>query len=359
MSTIQTLIDNVRTAISKSRIADAFKLLQKLPNNHPQRDEVALLSKQWEKAKRDSRLGIISYQQESLANNQVAARLLELLGEIENPAPTQSNNMNQPNKPSIQQTHHGSGDNVAGNKIDRQINIKSGNYIENQTVSSTPSTLPQQESITPKKVAPMPTENPQPLPETKAGLFAAIMNMIPKQLRGIVSLVLVVGAAYVGYHYYMPTSEKSKPVIETPQPIVPEKVSVIGRIFIDNAVPEPNEVTNLQIRNMPNVNSVRPGASGKFTFKNVKIPKDRRVLVDVTFANGQVIPTEEMTLGDVDTEYNTVSIPVLLATRPPKPKAGEPEKPYIIVVKSINNNIIDNKNINQQTTNGDNNATQN
>ena len=95
---------------------------------------------------------------------------------------------------------------------------------------------------------------------------------------------------------------------------------------------------------------MRPDAAGKFTFENVEIPTNKKLLIEVTFSDGQVVPTEQITVGNAHKADQTVYLPDLYAERPVKAQNGEPAKPWKI--------IVNNNNLNQQTANGDNTATQ-
>ena len=178
-----------------------------------------------------------------------------------------------------------------------------------------------------------------PLPETPSSLIGYILNLFPKPLNVIVALCLLGGAAYVAYHYFMP---KKSDKIEN----LAAKVYVSGRLYIDNGAPRINEVTRLVLRNIPGVNSTRLDATGKYTFKNVPIPGNKKLLVDITFENGETVPTEELSVGKVDPNDNTLYLDDINASRPKPAKSGKPATGWSIKI------------VNQNNLNGDNNTNQ-
>lgn len=182
-------------------------------------------------------------------------------------------------------------------------------------------------------------EMTNPLPETPSSLIGYILNLFPKPLNVIVALCLLGGAAYVAYNYFMP---KNSDNIEN----LTAKVYVSGRLYIDNGAPRINEVTRLVLRNMPEVNSTRLDATGKYTFQNVSIPENKKLLVEITFENGQTVPTEELSVGMVDPNDNTLYLDDINASRPKPARAGKSATGWSI------------KSINQNNLNGDNNANQ-
>lgn len=255
-----------------------------------------------------------------------------------------TNNFTNENSPSISQTHSDSGDNVAGNKIERQINMgKNSTYIENQNIDNSPKEEKKNPEPTSLKEPAMSTPTP-PLPDTPSGFFGQLFNAIPKPINYIVAICLLGAAAYVAYHYFMP---KKEVVQETTLPSSTiEKVYVSGRLLIDNGAPRLNEVKRLVLKNMPEVNSTRLDATGKFTFQNVKVPANKKLLVEVTFENGQAIPTEEITVNEVNQDDHTLYLPDLYADRPKPAKGGRPASGWSIKI------------INQQNIGGENNASQ-
>lgn len=255
-----------------------------------------------------------------------------------------TNNITNENSPYMSQTHSGSGDNVAGNKIERQINMgKNSTYIENQNIDNLPKEEKKNPEPSSQKEPAMSTPNP-PLPETPSGFFGQLFSAIPKPINYIIAICLLGTAAYVAYHYFMP---KKEVVQETTLPSSTiEKVYVSGRLLIDNGAPKLNEVKRLVLKNMPEVNSTRLDATGKFTFQNVKVPANKKLLVEVTFENGQAVPTEEITVNEVNKDDHTLYLPDLYADRPKPAKGGRPATGWSIKI------------INQQNIGGENNASQ-
>lgn len=241
----------------------------------------------------------------------------------------------------ISQNHTGDGDNVAGDKIGRQINMgPNSTYIENQ---NNPTPTEETNRTEPTKKEPATMTNPSELPSTPSGFFGQLFKSIPKPLNYLLAIGLLIFGAYLAYVYLLPKAVVEPPVITQ----VPEKVFVSGRLYIENATPRPNEVKRLVLRNMPEVNSIRLDGTGKYTFQNVSIPANKKLLVEITFANGEIVPTEELSVGAVNASDNTLYLPDLYAERPKPAKAGRPAQGYSIKI------------INQNNLGGNNDASQN
>jgi hypothetical protein len=239
----------------------------------------------------------------------------------------------------MKQEHHGSGDNVAGNKIGRQINMGSDStYNENNGDTS-------------KKDEPTKTTSKHELseapnlPETPSGILATLLGWLPKPFRPIVAIAILGLVGYVGYNYFMPKKDEAQKVETATVATTSEKVYVSGVIHINNGEPKLNEIKRMTLRNI-DANSANIDATGKFTFTDVKIPANKRLLVDVTFYDGKTIPTEELIVGEADKETKTVRLPDLYATRPQIAKSGKPATDWKIQV-------------NVNTGSGTQNATQN
>ncbi|MEZ4772497.1 MAG: CHAT domain-containing protein [Bacteroidia bacterium] len=114
----------IQKLISEARMAEALQLLTSVVPAHLQ-NEALQLNNRFKALEREKRMGILSSSEATIRSNQITNDTLDLLNQFSS-APVNSG---------VNQTHHGSGDNVAGNKtiIGRQINMgDGGTYIENQ-----------------------------------------------------------------------------------------------------------------------------------------------------------------------------------------------------------------------------------
>jgi len=217
----------------------------------------------------------------------------------------------------MKQKHSGSGDNFAASNYGRRIKMgKNSKYIEQQNISVPPSTsspTPQKEGNTP---------DPKTL-ETPSGLLGMLLWWLPKPLRPYTSIFFLSLVGYVGYHYFMPKQEQVVPTIE--------KVFVSGIVHINNGEPKPNEIIRMTLRNI-DANPASFDGKGGFTFTDVKIPDNKRLLVLVTFSNGKTVPTEELIVGEADKETKTVRLPDLYITRPQPAAGGKPATDWKIQV---------------------------
>jgi Effector-associated domain 11 len=359
----------IRELIARNDLKTALLQITELTKGTNQQDVALQLAGRYNETERQNRMGLLSFQEANLAQNQVRASILALLRDMEDqdnlkPAatkpdinPTQKNVVNNSTitaggnvtigDRNITQNHSGSGDNVAGdkimgdkvagNKIGRQINITNGTYNENTPINYDPKPAAQTSPD-------MPTN---PLPETPSGIFGQLFNTIPKPFNSLIAILLIAGAAYVGYRYFIPPKEAPVAIAPPTQ----KEVYVSGKILIDNGEPKPNEVKRLSLKNMPNVNAATLDATGKYTFSNVTLPANKKLLVYITFNDGKTFPTTEINVNDHTPDDHTVYMPDLYIDRPKTAKGGQPAKPWTINVSQ--QTIIQN-----HSGQGDNNATQ-
>ncbi len=76
-------LDEIRRLISRNRMEKAFEGLWKIARAKGRHDEVEMLSSQWEDLQRQSRLGIVSYDQSTTRRNQIVHSLLQVVKELE------------------------------------------------------------------------------------------------------------------------------------------------------------------------------------------------------------------------------------------------------------------------------------
>lgn len=224
-----------------------------------------------------------------------------------------------------------------GNKIGRQINMgKNSTYIENQTVDKNSKNENMKNA----------SNRPNQLPETPIGFLSQLFNSLPKPINIIVALILLAIITYAGYYYFL--SNKEEPAKTVAPAKIQQKVYVSGRLYIDNRVPKLNEVKRLVLKNMSGINSSTLDATGKYTFENVKIPINKKLLVEVTFNDDKVVPTEEISVDSVNTEDNTIYLPDMNAEKPRPATSSKPTSSWSIkIIQQVH------------TGNGDNKASQN
>ena len=99
------------------------------------KNDVVLLQARLKSFTRSEIMGLLGFSEANISRNQITNSILNLADELDD---NSSNSSDDTSSPNIQQTHHGSGDNIAGDKIGKQININKGNYIENQTIVGEP-----------------------------------------------------------------------------------------------------------------------------------------------------------------------------------------------------------------------------
>lgn len=309
------LKQNLQQLIAKGKIAQAMEqLLQATASDKDLHHEVLAVSARFAHYEKQVHGNTADSNWLATERNKINAALLFIIDKLEDVG--NSNNFaNHKKLDDMKQEHHGSGDNVAGDKIGRQINMgQNSTYIENQNAV-------QQQNSQEKEVS---TSSPSPkLPETPSGVLVTLLGWLPENFRPITAIVILGLVTFVGYHYFMPKKEEL-PKVETPTVITTsEKVYVSGIIHINNGEPKPNEIKRMTLRDI-DANPGRFDAAGNFTFTDVKIPANKRLLVDVTFSDGKTIPTEELIVGEADKNTKTVRLPDLYATRPQPAKNGKP-----------------------------------
>lgn len=290
------------------------------------RDMALQLSARYAENERQQHAGTLAQEAYSLERNKINAAVLAVVRRLddEERKTSESNLLTNQNKGSMEQKHSGSGDNVAGNKIGRQTNMgDKSTYIENQNPplpQNTSSPIPQKVEDTPPPIT----------PETPSGILGILLGWLPKNIRPFVAIGILSLVGYVGYHYFMP---KPGQTATPPSVVVPtvEKVFVSGIVHINNGEPKPYEIKRMAFRDI-DANPARIDAVGKFTFTDVKIPVNKRLLVDITFGDGKTVPTEELIVGEIDKETNTVRLPDFYITRPQPAKGGKPATSWKIQV---------------------------
>jgi hypothetical protein len=172
----------------------------------------------------------------------------------------------------------------------------------------------------------------KPSADDASGIFRTLFNVIPSPYNSILAVMLLSLGAYLAYNYYMPKKEKED-----------EKVFVSGKIIIDGHEPKPNVVKNLYIKNMPDVKSSGLDVTGKFDFKNVTVPPEKRLCIMVTFKDGTVLPTETSPLGEPRKDDHTIYIDDLPISSPQPAKAGRTAQPWLFINQTTiigdNNNV--------------------
>ena len=348
MTNTRKFINYIRDLIAKDDFKTAIQKLSALLKDSPLLDQAVQQSARYNNVMQQIRLGLVDFPSAIITQNQIRYGVLELLREIEeqehkpdikaemerSPSIVNSKNVVQSSTITAggnlhigdiitDQKHTGSGDNIAGDKIGRQINMKNGTYNENATQKDTT------EKVNPDT----------PKAETPSGLLAILLGWLPEYLRPFFAIALLVLVAYVGYHYFIPKNENKKEAsipqkeASTPQKnSTPTKVYVSGKIFVNNGEPKPNEIKRLVLSAMDDVNEARIDGTGKFTFENVTIPTNKKLLIEVTFADDKVRPTEEINTNKVNPDNNTVSLPNLYITRPQPAKGGKPATGWKIQV---------------------------
>jgi hypothetical protein len=239
----------------------------------------------------------------------------------------------------MEQKHSGSGDNVKGNKIERQINMgNNSTYIENQRADITEKAVTE-----PTKKTEEAANTNSKLPETPSGFLGLLINIIPKPYNWLIAILLLGFSCFLAYRYLVQKKEEVKKE-ETAKPVTPVstdgKVYVSGKIYINNEAPKLNEIKRMSLRDI-DANSARIDGTGKFTFENIKIPGNKKLLIDVIFSDGKRVATEEMIVGKLDPETNTIYLPELNAGKPKPATKHSPASGWNInVVHNGNGDVI-------------------
>jgi hypothetical protein len=245
------------------------------------------------------------------------------------------NNITRFNASNIQKIDSKNEEEIGKNRIERQINMgKKSTYIEKQNVFNREQTT--SEPII-KKVQIMEDDKLTQPPEGIWGFLKSLFNAIPYPLNSLVALCLLAGASYLVYNHFMQT-KKTQPIVTS------EKVYISGRIYINNGSPALNEVKRLVLKNLSEINSAHLDATGKFTFDNVLVPKNNKLLVNITFSDDITVPTEELSVGKVNTEDNTIYLPDIYAERPKPAKIGKQATSWSIkIINQVHNGTGENK----------------
>ena len=362
MSNTNPFITHIRDLIAKDEVKTAIQALSALLKDSPRLDEAVQQSARYSRVIQQIRLGLVGFQDADITQNQIGFDVLELLREIEEQEQMQPSIKAEVERHAVkfeknvvrnsiinagvnltigdtmittQQNHSGSGDNVSNNKIGRQINMgEKSTYIEKQTSQKEITTEKAVTEPAPKTQEGVSNPNLKP-PETPSGFLGLLFSSIPKPINWVIAILVLGFASFLAYQYFIPKK------VETPQSVLPtpanEKVYVSGKIYINNGEPKLNEITRLTLRNI-DANSAQISSTGQFTFENIKIPDNKRLLVNITFSDGKTIPTEELIVGDTDIETKTVRLPDLYITRPLPAKGGKPVTGWKIQVNINNGN---------------------
>ena len=111
---------DIQQLIAQGRLSEALQELYLILEDH-QKNEALQLQSLLSSLEREENMGLIDHSDAATRRAKINYSVLELLKDIPS---------------SAAQQHGSNGDIVVGNKIERQINIKQGNYIENQTIDS-------------------------------------------------------------------------------------------------------------------------------------------------------------------------------------------------------------------------------
>lgn len=111
----------IQQLIAQGRLSEALQALPSVLAAH-QHSEALQFQSQLSTLEREERLGFLSHSDAAPRRSKITYAVLELLKEDAIKSSDEGN-----------QAHHGNGDNVGRDKIERQINMNQGNYIENQT----------------------------------------------------------------------------------------------------------------------------------------------------------------------------------------------------------------------------------
>jgi len=121
---INNLTEQIGNLIANDDLPKAISLLKKLLEKSPKLDEAILQSARFSDISKQIRLGIVDFEQASIAKNKIRFAVLDLLRDVEESIESSSEIRIEVGKfeeentqPTIKQTHYGSGDNVAGDKI--------------------------------------------------------------------------------------------------------------------------------------------------------------------------------------------------------------------------------------------------
>jgi Effector-associated domain 11 len=121
---INKFTDMIGELIAKDDLPQAIDLLHKLLQKSPKLDEVILQSARFSDITRQIRMGTVNFEEANVTKNKIRYAILDLLRDIEenvelnDALKREIEELPEENtKPTISQVHHGSGDNIIGNKI--------------------------------------------------------------------------------------------------------------------------------------------------------------------------------------------------------------------------------------------------
>jgi hypothetical protein len=329
---------HLQTSIAYDDLDAVLSQLQQLLANSPQLDAALKQSPRWQAIRQQIQLGVVDHVESSLERGEIRAALLDLLREMGQGSLSKNSTMISGSKNVVSGSNISTGGNVhigdviGRDKINRQINV-GVNYAENQALASHSSPTPpsRQERDAPKSGL---TEEKHP--DTPAGFFGMLFKYLPQKTKPIVALLLVLGIAYGAYRHFLPAQEAALPPTLTEAEPAQEKIYVSGRLRVNNAEPKPLEIKRLVIKDMPSVNSTTLDAAGKFTFSEVVIPPNKKLRIEVTFADGTILPTEEISVGQANPENHTIDLPDLYAERPKPARNSKPAQGWSLTI--INQN---------------------
>jgi hypothetical protein len=120
---IRKFTDNIGELIAKDDLQTAIDLLHKLLAKSAKLDEVIMQSARYTDITKQIRLGTVNFEEANVTKNKIRFAILDLLRDIEEQVDLNDDLKNEINglaemvtPPTYSQTHHGSGDNIIGNK---------------------------------------------------------------------------------------------------------------------------------------------------------------------------------------------------------------------------------------------------
>jgi hypothetical protein len=120
---IRKFTDNIGELIAKDDLQTAIDLLHKLLAKSAKLDEVIMQSARYTDITKQIRLGTVNFEEANVTKNKIRFAILDLLRDIEEQVDLNDDLKNEISglaemaaPPTYSQTHHGSGDNIIGNK---------------------------------------------------------------------------------------------------------------------------------------------------------------------------------------------------------------------------------------------------
>jgi hypothetical protein len=120
---IRKFTDNIGELIAKDDLQTAIDLLHKLLAKSAKLDEVIMQSARYTDITKQIRLGTVNFEEANVTKNKIRFAILDLLRDIEEQVDLNDDLKNEISglaemvtPPTYAQTHHGSGDNIIGNK---------------------------------------------------------------------------------------------------------------------------------------------------------------------------------------------------------------------------------------------------